>query len=144
MSPELLYPEKFGLKNFRKTRSSDCYAFGMTVYEVLSGHRPFHDHYQYTVSATILGGGRPMRPQGEAARWFTDAVWGILEHCWTPEPSNRPSISCVLECLDQTSELWTPFSPLAVGSQITDLPAQTPTGAGNEGSMTVTHFSPTW
>ena len=55
MSPELLYPEKFGLKNFRKTRSSDCYAFGMTVYEVLSGHRPFHDHYQYTVSATILG-----------------------------------------------------------------------------------------
>jgi len=115
----------------------------MTVYEVLSGRVPFYNQHGYGgVSAVVLGGGRPMRPQGEAGRWFTDAVWGILEHCWTPEPSNRPSISYVLECLDKASDLWTPFSPLAVDLQITDLPAWTPTRPSNEGSMTVTHFSP--
>ena len=34
MSPELLYPGKFGVKDFRPTTQSDCYALGMVVYEV--------------------------------------------------------------------------------------------------------------
>ena len=34
MSPELLHPEKFGVADLRPTTRSDCYALGMTVYEV--------------------------------------------------------------------------------------------------------------
>jgi len=34
MSPELLDPEKFGMKDYRPTKQSDCYALGMVVYEV--------------------------------------------------------------------------------------------------------------
>ena len=37
MSPELLHPERFGMpdsEDNRPTRQSDCYAFGMVVYEV--------------------------------------------------------------------------------------------------------------
>jgi len=37
MSPELLYPEQFGIpesEGDRPTRQSDCYAVGMVVYEV--------------------------------------------------------------------------------------------------------------
>ena len=37
MSPELLYPEGFGIpqqEGDRPTRQSDCYAFGMVIYEV--------------------------------------------------------------------------------------------------------------
>ena len=37
MSPELLYPERFGMpesENNRPTRQSDCYALGMVIYEV--------------------------------------------------------------------------------------------------------------
>jgi len=37
MSPELLYPERFGIlqpDNDRPTRQSDCYALGMVIYEV--------------------------------------------------------------------------------------------------------------
>ena len=33
MSPELLYPLRFG-SNGRPTRESDCYALGMVIYEV--------------------------------------------------------------------------------------------------------------
>ena len=34
MSPELLDPERFGVKGDRPTKESDCYAFGMVIYEV--------------------------------------------------------------------------------------------------------------
>jgi hypothetical protein len=37
MSPELLYPENFGIpqsEGDRPTRQSDCYALGMVIYEV--------------------------------------------------------------------------------------------------------------
>ena len=33
-SPELLDPERFGSEGDRPTRGSDCYAFGMVIYEV--------------------------------------------------------------------------------------------------------------
>ena len=41
MSPELIAPVEFGLTNSRPTTASDCYAFGMVVYETISGHVPF-------------------------------------------------------------------------------------------------------
>ena len=34
MSPELFYPGDFGLPKFHLTKESDCYAFGMVIYEV--------------------------------------------------------------------------------------------------------------
>ena len=34
MSPELFYPKEFNLLKFQLTKESDCYAFGMVIYEV--------------------------------------------------------------------------------------------------------------
>ena len=34
MSPELLDPEAFAEESDRPTTQSDCYAFGMVIYEV--------------------------------------------------------------------------------------------------------------
>jgi hypothetical protein len=34
MGPELFYPDDFGLPKFQLTKESDCYAFGMVIYEV--------------------------------------------------------------------------------------------------------------
>lgn len=34
MSPELFYPKEFNLPKFQLTKESDCYAFGMVIYEV--------------------------------------------------------------------------------------------------------------
>ena len=44
MSPELLDPELFGipeLEGDRPTKQSDCYAFGMVIYEVRVRASPF-------------------------------------------------------------------------------------------------------
>ena len=39
---------------------------------------------------------------------FTDNLWEMLELCWTPEPSARPSIEEVLQCLQGISNLKEP------------------------------------
>jgi len=36
MSPELFYPMQFNLPKIQLTKESDCYAFGMVIYEVSS------------------------------------------------------------------------------------------------------------
>ena len=116
MGPELFYPEKFGLTGRRLTKSSDCYALGMVVYEVLSGKVPFH-HYKYhngiAAVRRILDGDRPERPQGDEGLWFTDALWNALECCWKPTPGDRPSAEDVLHGLEKASMSWTPAQTVA-------------------------------
>lgn len=97
MSPELLDPGSFGLKNCRLTKESDRYALGMVVFEILSGQAPFAP-----VKAPvpeILRGERPERPEGVQGVWFTDSVWEMLVHCWSSQPDDRPSLNTVLRCL---------------------------------------------
>jgi len=100
MSPECLNPEGFGLKNGRPTKESDCYALGMTIYEVLSVQVPFAQYNRaILVLRDVLDDKRPSRPEGTQREWFTDELWEMLERCWRRQPSDRPSLSDILECL---------------------------------------------
>ena len=108
MGPELLNPEHYGLKKSRSTKESDCYALGMVVYEVLSGQTPFAPSKPPAIIWKVLHGQRPERPQGEKGELFTDAIWGALELCWKPLPSDRPSAKVVLLRLEGTTPDATP------------------------------------
>ena len=110
MSPELLNSE---IQDHLRTESSDCYALGMVIYEVLSGHAPFPRCPNYMVPTKVLNGERPKRPQETEWSWFTGAgeVWEVLERCWVPQPGDRPSIEDVLRYLKEVSESWIPPSP---------------------------------
>ena len=98
MSPELIYPEQFGLEESSPTKSSDCYAFGMVIYETISGSIPFHEHATPVVPVKVAKGGRPSR-----GAKFTDSLWAVVEWCWASEPSARPSVEVVLQCLKTVS-----------------------------------------
>ena len=102
MSPELLRPGSFGLMG-SPSKESDCYALGMVMYEVLSGQTPFPQYSNFAIVQKILGGERPERPQGEQGVWFTDNIWGILECCWKPQPSDRITAEAVLLGLEGKS-----------------------------------------
>lgn len=106
MSPELIDPEKFGFSDCRPTKSSDCYAFGMVIYEAISGKVPFYAHRDIDVPFTVLGGERPTR-----GVWFTDYLWEMLERCWVSQSDDRPSIEVVLQCLRESSKLQEPPTP---------------------------------
>ena len=96
MSPELLYPERFGLKTSHPTKESDCYALGMVIYEVLSGRTPFAPRKDPEVVYMVLGGERPARPQGAEGEPFTDDIWEVLEKCWKSQRDCRPNAKAVL------------------------------------------------
>ena len=132
MSPELLCPEKFGLKDSRPTKSSDCYALGMVIYEVLSGQLPFSRRGDYTVVVRVLEGQRPRWPQG--AEGMYDEVQEVLECCWEPEPEDRPKVEDVLLCLEGVSRLWTPLSRMVVNPQTTNSLVQISSDPDTEGS----------
>ena len=106
MSPELLAPQRFGLKDSRPAKTSDCYALGMVIYETISGDLPFHEYTDLAVFLKVLEGERP--PRGVR---FTRSLWEMLERCWAPQPSDRPSIEDVLECLEVASLSSEPPSP---------------------------------
>ena len=91
MSPELLNPQRFKLKKGRPTKFSDCYAFGMVIYETISRHLPFHRDANHTVVLKVSNGEHPPRK----AR-FSDSLWRMLELCWGPQPNARPNIEDVL------------------------------------------------
>ena len=99
MGPELIDPQRFGLENSCPTRSSDCYALGMVIYETISGHLPFHEHTDLTVFVKVLQGVHPPRGVG-----FADSLWGMLELCWEPHPDARPSAEDVLQCLERVPQ----------------------------------------
>lgn len=93
-SPELIAPEEFGFKTSRSTRSSDCYALGMVIYETISGKLPFHDTSDRAVFLKVVKGERPRHEAG-----FTDSLWKMVEKCWESRPNDRPSVQGVLQCL---------------------------------------------
>lgn len=110
MSPELLHPSQFGLKDHRPTKESDFYALGMVIYEVLSGKVPFATSVDVIVMRKVVEGDHPERPEGVRGLWFTDDLWGILNRCWATQPKSRPSIVVVSECLERASTTWEPPS----------------------------------
>ena len=103
MSPELIAPDDFGLKTSRPTKVSDCYSLGMVIYETVSGNPPFHKDRDIAVFMKVVKGERPRYMHG-----FPKNLWEILEQCWMPQPSDRPSVEKVLECLEVHSNLSAP------------------------------------
>ena len=67
MSPELLDPDRFGCKNGRPTKESDCYAFGMVILEVLTGQVPFPRCTDFVTMMKVVNGERQERPRGPEA-----------------------------------------------------------------------------
>ena len=103
MSPELLEPQEFGFEKCYRTERSDCYALGMVIYEIISGNMPFHEHSDYTVVSKVLKGKRP-----HLGAEFPDILSEMLRLCWMTQPSDRPDVKDVLQCLERVWESSTP------------------------------------
>ncbi|KAF9653312.1 hypothetical protein BDM02DRAFT_3182854 [Thelephora ganbajun] len=92
MSPELLDPERFGPKDGRLTKGSDCHALGMVIYEVLNGRAPFALDRDCVVIRKVIEG-------------------NVLKNLKV-----KKGVEAVLECLDRVSMTLKTPPPSADGS----------------------------
>ena len=100
MAPELL--DSGGA---RPTQPADIYAFGMVIYEVLTGCDPFHDYNLGVFQLLILisNGGLPKKPSNAKEIGFGSETWELVEECWGDKPTRRPTIERVLAHLARNS-----------------------------------------
>jgi serine/threonine protein kinase len=98
MSPELIDPDHSEFERSRPTKSSDCYALGMVIYETISGNLPFHEYTDLIVSLKVVRGERPRREAN-----FEESLWKMLKVCWASKPNDRPSVDDVLRSLETVS-----------------------------------------
>ncbi|KAF9646470.1 kinase-like protein [Thelephora ganbajun] len=137
MSPELIDPERFGLKESRSTRESDCYALGMVIYETLSGQVPFSAYSNtYVVLYKVMRGDCPERPQGEEGKLFTDSIWKVVKLCWKHKPGDRASAKDVLRYLEGIRSL--PRLPANTASDSASV-ASDSTGMASDSGPAIAH-----
>jgi len=126
MSPELLDMALFDSDGL-PSRESDCFALGMTIYEVscslsfgdlpltylqvLSGLVPFHHLRSPVVACAILRGERPGKPPNAVSLGFTEALWELLQSCWDESATGRPTARQLLDYLHPASHTWVPPKP---------------------------------
>ena len=97
MAPELLYPTKFGLRTCRVTKQADIYAFGIVVYEVLTGRPPFGERRQHEIMVLAVEGKRPRKPENAGSIGFGRGTWELVQQCWDQEREERPTVEQVSE-----------------------------------------------
>ncbi|KAG8925566.1 hypothetical protein FRC00_003858, partial [Tulasnella sp. 408] len=98
-SPELFYG---GPRTFK----SDVYAFGMTVYEIISGKLPFDDVPDYGVFFRVHNKERPVpMPRVSSSGYIYAVEWEVAEAAWDHEDGLRPSMDNILGSLESHNKL---------------------------------------
>ncbi|KAG9013560.1 hypothetical protein FRB90_005915 [Tulasnella sp. 427] len=87
-----------------KSFETDVYAFGITIYEVLSGNQPYFDHSGLgtIITGVLLTGLRPpMDPPASAEGKCYSRLWNEASRCWSEDPTERPAMAEVLQSLSE-------------------------------------------
>ncbi|KAG8895620.1 hypothetical protein FRB99_000424 [Tulasnella sp. 403] len=85
-----------------KTFKSDVYAFGMTIYEVLSGKRPFEGMRGAVAYNILIKKERPHpEPMASPSGKSYAALWGLARDCWHEDPGQRPTMEDVVRRLKE-------------------------------------------
>ncbi|KAG7035304.1 Serine/threonine-protein kinase CTR1 [Cucurbita argyrosperma subsp. argyrosperma] len=84
MAPELLN----GSSN-KVSEKVDVFSFGIVLWEILTGEEPYANmHYGAIIGGIVNNTLRPTIPS------YCDPEWRrLMEHCWAPNPADRPSFT---------------------------------------------------
>ncbi|KAF9785122.1 kinase-like domain-containing protein [Thelephora terrestris] len=109
MSPELLMSER---GKTRLTPQSDVYAFGLVIFQVLTGEAPFPGLFGSVVP--VLTGVRPKKPDNAPSIGLSDHLWAFVEKCWGGDVGLRPDVKEVVTRLRQTNTEWEGVMPHSI------------------------------
>jgi len=99
MAPELHHPGKFGLRHGRVSKQADIYAFGIVVYEVLTGCPPFgkEGRRQAEIILRVMEGKKPSKPEKADEIGFGGGTWELVQQCWSQNRGERPTVEEVVK-----------------------------------------------
>lgn len=101
LAPELTYWEEAVF-----TMSSDIFAFGMTILELLTLKLPYsYRKRDFKVIQDLQERRLPLRPEEpEAMPWMTDGLWATVhDKCWAIQPEDRVAIAELSLYLEEVS-----------------------------------------
>ncbi|RGB24700.1 kinase-like domain-containing protein, partial [Rhizophagus diaphanus] len=89
-------PKSFdGKKIYKLNKKSDVYSVGVLLWQISSGHRPFHeDDYDLSLMLSILNGRREKIIDGTPVKYSK-----LYTGCWRDEPNKRPNIQEIISTL---------------------------------------------
>jgi hypothetical protein len=107
-----LAPELF-VAGSRLTDRVDSYAFGITMWEMYTGRRPYAGLAREAIGGFVARGGRPAFPPGTPEEYAR-----LAAECWAATPAERPPMSEVVMRLRRMSEgsLAPPTAPGAAAT----------------------------
>ena len=105
MAPELFSGDS------KPSKEADMYAFGMVVYEVIAGTRPYGKRRLFEIPMLTGQGLRPSRPDDPMPTGFCQGTWEFVERCWDENQTERPSARAALEHFKQVAKISTFVDP---------------------------------
>ncbi|CAE6470989.1 unnamed protein product [Rhizoctonia solani] len=106
---EIQAPEVLKEKGTAPTTESDVYAFGMTIFNIMTGQPPFADKWEPLVIVEVLKmKGQPSQPEFNHTLQRSDAkakMSELLKWCIAYEPGDRPNVSQVKDALIEVEKL---------------------------------------
>lgn len=91
MSPEFFEDTA----NASNTKYIDIYAYGVTIYKLITGLQPFDGLRQSQITAAVLAGRRPNIPDYIPEEWKN-----LITDCWDNNPEKRPPFSDICDMLE--------------------------------------------
>ncbi|KAG2361620.1 kinase-like domain-containing protein [Suillus spraguei] len=88
MAPELLVEREDG-SQARPSEQSDVYSFGGVMLQVLTNKVPYY--HLTNDAAIVLCIAKSQNPSRARYPEFAERYWELIEQCWSPDPSDRPS-----------------------------------------------------
>jgi serine/threonine protein kinase len=91
MAPEVMLGQPFNEK-------ADIYSFGIVLWEILTRSEPFQefDSFEEFRTAVCYHHRRPVIPDDAPPK-----LKRLIERCWHPTPTQRPSFPEIVDCLDE-------------------------------------------
>ena len=115
-------PELFST-NAEPSKQADMYAFGMVIYEVITGARPYGKRKLVELRLLTTQGLRPCKPEDPMPIGFGQGTWEFAERCWEENRTKRPSAREALDHFERVARTSTVVGPgLTIREPVGEVP----------------------